>query len=281
MEISSSNLSSQISLVDADELKPHEEVVDSIVKTLANEMRSEGQVRDPLIVDRENYVILDGMHRFTSLKLLKCGSVPCCLVDYDSNHIKVGSWFRLFSVRAAGSLAEELLNENRLDYSKQNIKLEDMSYNIHAIILTDNGTQFTLPNSLDPIEKANTAALLERAMVSRGHAVEYLSEIVAIEHLKSRVVNFLIQVPIFSKKQIREFGLNQRLLPHKVTRHVIPSRPLRINVPLELLQDPSISQVEANRKLGELLAAKKIERKPPGSIVDGRRYEEELLVFST
>lgn len=98
MEVSSSKLNFQLSMVDVDELKPHEEIIPSIVRRLADEVAKEAKLRDPLIVDREYHVILDGMHRFNSLKQLKCRFIPCCLVDYDNPLIKVGSWFRLFRV---------------------------------------------------------------------------------------------------------------------------------------------------------------------------------------
>jgi hypothetical protein len=267
-------------MVEVDELKPHEEVVDPIVVSLAGKIQSQGQLRDPLMVDQEDYVVLDGMHRFSSLKLLKCRFIPCCLLDYSSPQIKVGSWFRLFRVDEAELLAETLLTEGGLDHSKQHLDFGAMNYNSQAIILTENGTEFILPEPIDPIERARTAVRLEKAMVKRGHAVTYLSETAAVRELKSGEVNFVISIPIFTKQQIREFGLEGRLLPHKVTRHVIPSRPLGVNVPIKLLTDSAISREEADRKLGELLAARRVERKPAGSLVDGRRYEEELLVFS-
>jgi hypothetical protein len=90
----------------------------------------------------------------------------------------------------------------------------------------------------------------------------------------------MIVLPVFTKEIVRRFGLDGILLPHKVTRHVIPSRPMEIDVPLGLLTDPSISLQESDEKMDELLARRKIERKPPGSVIDGRRYDEELIVFS-
>ncbi len=267
-------------MVNLDELKPHEEVIDHIVGSLANEVLNEGQLRDPLVVDREDYVILDGMHRFNALKLLKCRFVPCCLVEYGSAQIKVGSWFRLFQVDEAEAVAEKLLTEAKLNYSKQRIDPAAMNYDSQTIILTRNRAEFSLPDSLDPIQRAQIAVSLEKGMVKRGQAVTYVSEIIALEELKKPgEVSFAILVPIFTKQQIREFGLTGRLLPHKVTRHVIPSRPLGIDVPLQMLTAPAISFEEANRKLGELLAHRHIDRKPPGSVFDGRRYEEELLIF--
>jgi hypothetical protein len=90
----------------------------------------------------------------------------------------------------------------------------------------------------------------------------------------------MIVLPVFTKEIVRRFGLDGILLPHKVTRHVIPSRPMEIDVPLGLLTDPNISLQEADEKMDELLVQRKIERKPPGSVIDGRRYDEELIVFS-
>lgn len=137
-----------------------------------------------------------------------------------------------------------------------------------------------MPDPMDPIQRSRTAVALEKAMVKKGYAVKYLSEIIAMEELKNAGdSNFVISLPIFSKQQIRDFGLTGQLLPHKVTRHVIPSRPLEIDVPLQMLTDKEISLEEANRELGEFLARRHIDKKPAGSIVEGRRYEEELLIF--
>lgn len=279
LEISSSKLSFRIAMIDLDELKPHEEVIESVVASLAKDFANEEKIRDPLIVDRDDYVILDGMHRFSSLKLLRCSFIPCCLVDYTSALITVGSWFRTFNVNEAEHLAQELLDENQLTYSKTNFDLSNMSYNPDIIALTKSGTAYSWPET-DPIKRSRTAVRLEIAMVKEGHAVTYLSEIDAFQQLRSGRRDFVIPVPILKKEQIREIALMGRLLPHKVTRHVIPSRPLSIDVPLELLTDHSISSKEASRKLGEFLAHKHFELKPAGSVVDGRKYEEELLVFS-
>ncbi len=262
-----------------EDLKPHEEVVDPIVGSLADDILNVRLLRDPLVVDQDDRIILDGMHRFNSLKLLKCRFVPCCLVDYNSSQINVGSWFRLFRVDEPEHMAEELLNETQLNYSKSQVDLANTSYSLQTVVLTRTGAEYSLPEPLDPIQRARTAVNLEKVMVKKGHAVTYLSEIVALQELRSGEVTFIISVPIFTKLQIREFGLTGHLLPHKVTRHIIPSRPLGINVPLELLRDAAISREEADQKLGELLAQRQVERKPPGSVVDGRRYQEELLIF--
>lgn len=277
MEVSSSRLDFRLSLMDVNGLRPHEEIIDQAVRSLANEIRTEGEVRDPLIVDQDELVILDGMHRYSALKILKCRYAPCCLVDYDSPQIKVGAWYRLFNVSEAESLAERILNESDLAYSKIESKDE---MDPRAVLLT-NRCEFLLNKAMEPIECARTAVQLEKLVAKANHRVEYLSEMAAIQRLRSGGVNLVITVPVFSKQQIRRICQQQILLPHKTTRHIIPSRPLHVNVPLKMLIDPRLSQAKADRMLGDLLAKRQVDRKPPGSVVDGRKYEEELLDFAS
>ncbi len=278
MEITSSKLRLKLSLVNLDNLRPHEQVIEPIVKSIAKEMLAAGSVRDPLMIDQRDHVILDGMHRFSALRSLKCPLAPCCLIDYDSSEIRVGSWFRLYRVDHANSLAEKLLVETQLQHSQQPIEPKNVNYDSCSIILT-NDTDFRMQD-LDALQRARIAVLLDRNLSKIGHSAEYLSDKTALQHLKSGAANFVIVVPTFTKDEIRASGLRGRLLPHKVTRHIIPSRPLQIDTPLELLRQSVDTVPEANRKMETLLSKRKIERKPPGSVFDGRRYEEQLLVFT-
>jgi hypothetical protein len=280
LEVSSSNLTFLISLIDIDALNPHEEVVESSVESLADAMQAQHMVRDPLIVDQKEHVILDGTHRYRSLDLMKCRFAPCCLVDYDNPLIKVSSWFRLFRISAPESLAETLLRESKLACTKQEFDVAGLTSASGYIILTSKGIAYSYPQDMDAIERARIAIAIERALTMRGYHVDYLSERMALQDLKSGRVNFIIAVPVFTKQQIRDFGVRRLLLPHKTTRHVMPSRPLRIDIPIDMLRKEDLSQEEADLQLRELLSTRRTERKPPGSVVDGRRYEEELLVFA-
>ena len=268
-------------MVEIAELKPHEEVIEALVAKLAEEMRRDGIVRDPLIVDQLDYVILDGMHRFSSLKRLKCRFAPCCLLDYMSPQIKVGSWFRVFTVEDANSVAQEVLSSMKLEYSVSQMDIRQVTFNPTTVIVTKAGTEFSLRHSANLLEQCRTATSIEKLMVTKGYGVTYLSESLAIEWLRSERANFAIVLPAFSKETIRRFGSEGVLLPHKVTRHVIPCRPMEIDVPLSLLTDPKLSLPEADERLDELLLERKVDLRPPGSVIDGRRYDEELIVFSS
>jgi len=129
---------------------------------------------------------------------------------------------------------------------------------------------------MDSLTRARLAVAIEKYIVGQGLPCEYAAENVVAQRLNS-TASLVIPVPVFSKMEIKETATLGRLLPHKVTRHIIPSRPLEVDVPLDLLLN--YSSGEANEKLDRLLSSRHVDRKPPGSIVDGRRYQEELLVF--
>jgi hypothetical protein len=272
MQLSSTNLSFDISLIQIENLKPHEEVIPNAVHALAEEIRLQNEVRDPLIVDRCSLVVLDGMHRHSSLKKLGCRFAPCCLLDYDDSQIKVGSWYRAMAADDAERNIERVLKALHIDYSK------DGSVSSKDVVALTDTSSFQLSQTVDDVSKARLAVQIEKAMVQRGYEIRYIPDTTGND-LRTNNVKLVIPVPKFTKAAIREIALTKHLLPHKVTRHVIPSRPMRLDIPLALLFERE-STDNVNETFDKLLATRHIDRRPPGSIVDGRQYEEELLVFS-
>lgn len=73
-------------------LKLHEEVCREHVLKLYHEVVRDKVLIKPLLVEDRYYIVLDGHHRYTVLKMLKAKLVPVFLVDYDSPLIEVYSW---------------------------------------------------------------------------------------------------------------------------------------------------------------------------------------------
>ncbi len=82
----------EIKIIDIDLLKPHEMIVECHLLKLAEEIKRDGLIKDPIIVDRNTMIILDGHHRFNALKRMGMNFCPVCLVDYKNENIKVGCW---------------------------------------------------------------------------------------------------------------------------------------------------------------------------------------------
>jgi hypothetical protein len=86
-----------------------------------------------------------------------------------------------------------------------------------------------------------------------------------------------LMTPTVTKKEVVDTALAGKVFSQKTTRHIIPARPMNVNVPIVWLHG-NISLDEANTRLREHLASKRIDKLPPGQILD-RRYDEELYVF--
>ncbi len=67
----------------------HEQTLPGYLAGLTEEIRQDGELRQPIIVDRHSLVILDGHHRAAALKSLGCSLIPVYLVDYFHPAISV------------------------------------------------------------------------------------------------------------------------------------------------------------------------------------------------
>jgi hypothetical protein len=113
-----------------------------------------------------------------------------------------------------------------------------------------------------------------------GFTLMFETEHDALEKLVNNKVDAVITLPKIDKAAVTKAGLTGRLLPHKVTRHVIPARPLGVDVPLRILTDANMPLEKTNRQFVASLQARKIAREPPGAVIEGRRYEEETFIFN-
>lgn len=270
----------EIKLEEVEKLHIHEEVIPDILHKLTEGIRADGYFKHPVIVDSKTLVVLDGMHRVAAAENLGCRFIPVCLVDYENPNILVGSWCRVInhssnleklvnSVRELGFTVEEcqrdtaskLVNEQKATTS---ILSRSKCFAIH-------GPQKTIKEIYDAIKQ------IELKLQAKGYSIGYDTESDAKNKVSSGKALSTLIVPNLSKKDVVTVALRGEVFAHKTTRHVIPVRPLFVNVPLEWLCG-KLSLKKANEALVKHLSKKRVKRLPPGQVLD-RRYEEELYIF--
>jgi len=94
----SRRLSTRLVAVEIGSLIEHEEVFYEKVLQLAYEIKRDGLLKYPILVEAKTRIILDGHHRYHALKLLGAKYVPVFLVDYYKDPITVGSWRKNFNI---------------------------------------------------------------------------------------------------------------------------------------------------------------------------------------
>lgn len=75
-----------------DSLRGHELTSPDHLERLSNEIRADGFLKRPIVVDARTHVILDGHHRVGALRSLGCSKTPVYFVDYLSPLIEVHPW---------------------------------------------------------------------------------------------------------------------------------------------------------------------------------------------
>ncbi len=267
------NFKVKLKLERIDKLHLHEEVIPEMLSKLVNDFKREGIQRDPIIVDENNLVVLDGMHRVEALRSLGCKLIAVCLVNYNDPRILVNTWWR--TLHGNKSLIYQVVRQLNFNFKvkPRNHGLNIRSIKLPAIILQNEILEFEFNDIYNSHHKMK---LLENHFKNVGFKINYEIESDALDKLSSNLCDAVIGLPMISKTNVIEIALTGKVFPHKSTRHVIPFRPLAINVPLSILKSEDLRK--ANEMFIKLLVNKKGKFLPP-QVFRGRKYEEHIYVF--
>jgi hypothetical protein len=267
-----------IYLLSTNDLLLHEETIPSRVAELKREFLHDEVVRDPVVVDTDSYVVLDGMHRVVALRELDCACIPVCAVDYLNPSIKLGTWYRSISGTTSSDEIKLALSASGLRFETFPFDISSIRENPMLAMLFAHRECLKLENG--DVRVFATLKTAEQCLRKLGLTVKFETESDALENLVDKKTKAVLTLPRIDKASVRRAGLTGRLLPHKVTRHIIPARPLGVNVPLITLTDRNTPLTDSNQRLVSSLRIRGITRKPSGAIIGDRRYEEETFIFN-
>jgi len=274
-------LSLYIAILDINSLHSHEEIIPELLEQLAHSIKADRCVKHPIIVDKESRIILDGVHRVAALKKLRIKRVPVCLVDYNSPKIRVCRWYR--TITGASNSEQIIVEVKKTGYIVK--KVDELDENSIGVSATVAAVQFRNKTFLvnSPFknlrEAYNIIGHIEWHLRASGLTVKYETEEDAFQNLRAGRVDAVICTPSLSKQEIVKAAVSGQVFASKATRHVISARPMRLNVPLNFLRDKKRSLTEVNEELKHMFKKRRLKRVPPGGLLDGRRYEEELYIF--
>ncbi|MEJ5293494.1 MAG: ParB N-terminal domain-containing protein [Candidatus Methanosuratincola sp.] len=261
-----------ITAVAVEALLPHEEYDRKILYDVALSLQTERVVRDPIIVDASSLMILDGTHRYWALRRMGCVSAPVAIYDYTSDAVGIARWNRCIASPAIFLPNREI----RVEYSNAGEALAAvMDRRASLALIGMSGSQLVVEEEFEIHRAYSLLSELETELRAKGCGVYYATEEDSFRRLKSGEASWVIVPPPIKKEEAIEAALSGRLFPIKSTRHIIPSRPINLCIPIEWLAGAP-DRVEA--KLQDLLSRTSFKRVEPGAMVDGRRYEEEVYI---
>ncbi len=206
-------------LIDILRLRDHEEVDPFRFKKLMNEMIEDQFQRDPIIVDKESGVVLDGHHRRNILKTLGYSKIASYQVQYiKDDKIKVKTWYPIVVD------LEKKLMQTIYDYK---IELTPNTKNNSKNQLVLKGKAFQLVSNRNEVMKSLLGKIRFRYVPTLSIALRLVEE-------GGAAAAFVFE-PV-KKEDVLEAALSGEPFPPKTTRHIFASRPRNWFIPLKELK---------------------------------------------
>lgn len=255
----------RIKIVPMEKCLAHEGIVQKWVDRIAFNILDHGVVKNPIIVSEHNkhYIVIDGMHRFAAFNKMELPNVLVCETDYYSDKIILEGWDAFtFRPLDAKSLLTELFPigegyviEECNDISEARLQILERK---HLLVAGDkSGKFYTLDKPkiddehlLD--ELIHVTQRVDAEIDARDLRVLYVENSLSDEKFENSDAESMIIRPQFRKEEVIVRTLNRQLFPRKSTRHIIPDRPLRVDLDLSLLR-ANIDLEIKNRLLDEHL----------------------------
>ncbi|MDR7386372.1 MAG: hypothetical protein QN213_10835 [Armatimonadota bacterium] len=215
----------------------HEEHDPGRVERLVRRLKEEAVLRNPPLVAAlgdGRAVVLDGANRVTALEQLGAPHLLVQVVPYAEPSVVLDRWHHLlvtvpegFPDRLGEGLPVEATDPD--DASRRLARGELVAY------VRVGGIAQGVPRAPDLVEDADRLRRLVAAY--RGRAVYHRVDSEDFEELTARYggAQALVAFGRFRKEEILELARNSAKLPAGVTRHIVPGRALRVNLPLEVV----------------------------------------------
>jgi hypothetical protein len=253
-------------------LRPHEEVIPRRVDRLAADMAREGLQKDPIIIEGEGATVLDGMHRLAAFLKLGVENAVCCSVDYSSSAVTLGRWARVYAFRPGESVKATLEGIGRMKRTPlaeafSALDRRDVGFAVltsdAAYVSGGNPSHEELVAAIESFDRLADMWGWERTFVPEDEID------VPLQH----PMRFVVLSRRLTKEDVVTAARSGKLFPCKTSMHVIDPRPVAVNFPLADLNEATSAQLRSR------LGGKEGRVLPAGSVYEGRRYKERLLLL--
>jgi hypothetical protein len=285
--IETHTLTLKMEVVHVASLFRHEAIIPRIANKLILEFKNLASLQNPIIVD-ENHVVLDGNHRAHAFNVLKFKFIPVCKIDYFNDCTRLRYWFRLLGNVENFEVIQQTIEEfggifepinNRVDLktclSENCLAFGVQRADTYAI------ARFSDKYCVDPVAAYQVIQDIQDTLAAQGVSLAYVpcKTVHKDEFCKAmKPDELVIWTPQITKEMVVGAARQHKVFAPKTTRHVIPVRPLNVNVPGYWFTE-NVSLKEINRRFDKFLEKKKMRKFSAGMVLDGRYYEEELVVF--
>ncbi|MBI1800765.1 MAG: hypothetical protein HYR71_03955 [Chloroflexi bacterium] len=265
-------------IVPTDHLHLHEDVEAGRVGRIVERLTQDQMLKNPVIVaeldEDDNFVVLDGANRATALKQMGVRDSLVQVVDYGDPDVKLDTWYHLVAdidKRELFARIGEVAGVRMRASDLQHARLALAYHQIVAYMVCRDGDvhQIDGPNDLPGrVSLLNRVAKTYKSIASIYRVqTDHMDELLRYYGQAAAVIVY----PRFTPSDILELTRNAVKLPTGITRHLIPKRALRVNLPLSVLtEDRPVAEKNhlLQTQIAEMLKAGRV-----------RYYQESTYLF--
>lgn len=234
------------------------------IAELTVSLNSTKNLINPIIVDEEQRLLIDGHHRVEAFKWIGMRWIPAFTISYLSDCVQIGRWCR--SIKASVDAVHRAF-----DFLSRGDNIGP--WKVRALNLHQTIDECSFE---DPYCAAEYVERLSLVLSCQGNSV-------TIEPCTSRGLlpeqpEFIkiFMDPVVGKDQVLDAAMSQRRYPQQVNRHLVNGRPIGMNIPFDSMKSErtfSSFLVDSFNKECNIRAAR-------GIVYDARFFEEQVILFS-
>ena len=254
-------------------LRPHEETIPAHVEEMSRNLKDDGLQKDPIIIDGRSGTVLDGMHRLAAFVSLGFERAVCCSLDYASGKVSVGRWARVYASDKPAEQRKVFAHEGFTRHMGLEVAMAALESRAAGVAVAFGKDAFVQETGQGLDEAFRTVERIDTISSDHGWRRTFVRE----EEMEREVSNggrAVLIVQKLLKEDVMYAAKMHRLFPCKTSMHTIDPRPVAVNFPLA-----DLTEEEGREELQEKLAARTARLLPAGSIYEGRRYKERLLLL--
>ena len=251
-----------LQIVETNKLILHEYCDQRRVERLIQRIRKDGHLKNPPIVaaieGTDTYVVLDGANRVSALQAMRIPHTLVQIVDYHAPEIELHTWYHVIAgiseeefLEAVKAVPDLYLEESTLSEARMALEAGEAA----AYIICGQNRVWQVRNSHPARGDLGLLNRLVATYKGRAHIYRASNDLFDKQSPYYRDMVALIAFPRYNPSQIIELVRQGGKVPSGITRHIIPHRALRVNIPLDVLSGPQ-SLEEKNAWLNQWLREK-------------------------
>lgn len=233
------------------DLCPHEDFDPRRVERLGARLVEDGLLKNPPVVaqipDAESYVVLDGANRVMAFQHLGIPHIVAQVVSYDDPAVSLETWHHV----VCGIDSETLLSSLQqiaglaaISCTQEEGRLAVTDGSAAAYVMNSHFI-YKLAFRGDPQRQAmHLLHMIVGAYRGRADIIRASNDIWEIQEPCYPDISMMVVFRRLNPAEILAAGSNSLKIPSGLTRHVIQTRAVNINIPLSILSEPSTLPVK-------------------------------------